>query len=85
MSDLLNSLKANDAAAVTKALERETFIDLYNKYIGDEGAKALATALQSNDIITDINLDNNAIGHECIKAVHAALAANKYNRSKCLN
>eukprot|EP00555_Chaetoceros_dichaeta_P005557 CAMPEP_0198255432 /NCGR_PEP_ID=MMETSP1447-20131203/5553_1 /TAXON_ID=420782 /ORGANISM="Chaetoceros dichaeta, Strain CCMP1751" /LENGTH=70 /DNA_ID=CAMNT_0043941797 /DNA_START=105 /DNA_END=313 /DNA_ORIENTATION=+ len=69
MSDLLNSLKANDAAAVTKALEGKTEINLFNKNIGDEGAKALATALETNDTITNIDLQYNNIGAEGAKAL----------------
>jgi Leucine Rich repeat len=48
----------------------------WNNWIGDEGAKALAQALQSNNTVTTIHLSSNQIGDEGAKALAQALQNN---------
>ena len=66
---LKDILEANNAAAVVKALEGETAINLNGNNISNESTKALATALESNDTITTINLNFNNIGDKGAKAL----------------
>jgi len=61
-------LKGNDTAAVKRALEGHTSINLNNKGIGNKGAKILANALEGNDTIAYIELHNNNI---CVEGGHA--------------
>ena len=55
-------INANDADALTKAIEGETIVDLPGAGIGDDGATVLATALTYNSTVTTINLRGNNIG-----------------------
>ena len=48
----------------------------YMSHIGDEGAKALAAALETNTALTHLNLASNSIGDEGAKALAAALKTN---------
>ena len=45
----------------------------YNK-IGDEGAKALASALRVNGVLKNIDLSYNNLGDEGEKAIHDAVS-----------
>ena len=53
-----------------------TSLNLVNNGIGAEGAKALATALETNTSLTSLNLLNNRIGDEGANALAAALKTN---------
>ena len=74
-SQLVDILKANDEAAVVKSLEGEATVELYDN-IGVASAKARATAIESNNIITTINLHNNNISVKDAKALATALEFN---------
>lgn len=48
----------------------------WNNWIGDEGAKALAQALQNNNTVTAINLYRNEIGDELLNDINKLLEKN---------
>ena len=52
-------------------------LNLYENKIGDEGAKALAEALQENQTLTSLVLWDNKIGDEGGKALLEALQKNQ--------
>ena len=59
-------------------------MNLFDNQIGDEGAQALATALQTNKTLTKLYLVGNQIGAEAVKpAIRNALVTN--NITKELN
>jgi len=68
LSDVVQRLGKND----TRLKE----VNLNNKSIGDEGAKALANALRTNSTVTVLNLGDNSIGDEGAKALSNALLTN---------
>ena len=41
-----------------------TQLELYDNSIGDDGARALATALERNTTLTQLNLGRNSIGDD---------------------
>ena len=53
-----------------------TELGLYSNRIGAEGAKALATALQTNSSLSTLYLGNNEIGDEGAQALATALHTN---------
>ena len=54
----------------------DTTLSFYYVFIGDEGAKALAKALQTNTSLTRLNLNLNNISDEGAKALANALQTN---------
>ncbi|MFP3012804.1 MAG: hypothetical protein ACEY3D_07870 [Rickettsia sp.] len=54
----------------------DTTLNLNNKNLGDEEAKALAEGLKTNNSITQLNLHNNQIGDEGAKAIGEGLKTN---------
>ena len=48
-------------------------MDLSTNWAGDEGAKAIAGALEVNSVLTDLNLRFNSIGDEGAKSIASAL------------
>ncbi len=65
---------------LVKALARNNILTLkhfvWHNCIGDEGAKALAEALETNATLTSINLTENNIGDEGAKALAEGLKTN---------
>ena len=54
---------------------------LFDNQIGDEGAQALATALQTNKTLTELNLYGNQIGAEAVTpAIRNALLTNNITK-----
>ena len=53
-----------------------TTLDLNDNEIGDDGAQALAIALENNTSITEFNLEYNQIGDEGAQALATALQKN---------
>ncbi|MDC0857663.1 hypothetical protein OAP83_02990, partial [Rickettsiales bacterium] len=51
-------------------------LGLWNNQIGDEGAQALANALQTNSSLSALNLRNNQIGADGAQALATALQTN---------
>ena len=51
-------------------------MDLSTNWAGDEGAKAIAGALEVNSVLTDLNLRFNSIGDEGAKSIASALHVN---------
>ena len=55
-----------------------TSLDLFRNGIGDDGAKALATALKTNTWLTSLELGFNSIGADGATALAAALKTNTW-------
>ena len=55
----------------------QTRLDLSNKKISDEGARALAKALERNVTLNTLNLENNPIGDMGVKTLRKAYETNK--------
>ena len=49
-------------------------LDLFDNRIGDEGAKALASALRVNGVLTSIDLRRNNLGDKGKKAIQDAVS-----------
>ena len=60
-----------------------TSLNLHNNHI--EGGKALAEALQVNNVLTSLNLEYNQLGAEAGKALAASLAVNSVMKLKRLD
>ncbi len=69
----------NDDAKVNSTMQR---IYLGRNGIGDEGALAIAEAMEFNSSLHWIDLDGNEIGNENLELIHQALEGCK-NRQKC--
>lgn len=71
---------AGPVKAIARALEdpktNVKVLSLYNSFIGVEGGKAIAKALQSNSTMTTLDLSGNFIGDEGAKAIAKALELN---------
>jgi len=67
----------NIVQATIDTLESTRRINLRNKRINDEGARALAEALTTNETVTGIDLAFNQIGNEGASALAKALETNK--------
>ena len=52
-------------------------MNLYLNQIGDEGAKALASALRVNEVLTELNLARNGIDAAGAVALASALRVNE--------
>ena len=75
---LATALKGNDTL---------TSLNLHDNDIGDEGAKALATAMKENENIklTSLNLRANNIGDEGARAIATAMKENEKIKLTRLN
>ncbi|KAL0233167.1 hypothetical protein GEMRC1_011912 [Eukaryota sp. GEM-RC1] len=71
---LIELLKANDTV---------TSIDLRNKSVRDEGARALADVLKVNSRVTSIDCRDNSVGDEGARALAEALKVN--TAVKCID
>ena len=73
-------LTAHDATVVAEILKSNTSVTevylSYNKGIGDEGAKALAEALEVNATVRMLQLENCGIGDDGAAALAEALRSN---------
>jgi hypothetical protein len=66
-------LKANDPSL--------TSLNLYNKIIGVDGAKAIAEALKVNTVLTELGLFNNSIGDDLRNDINKFIDAKKNRKS----
>ena len=58
---------------------------LCSNQVGDEGAKALASALEVNKVLTELDVRYNSLGTEGWCAIFNALKDNKENKIKAWN
>ncbi|WP_342257080.1 tetratricopeptide repeat protein [Rickettsia endosymbiont of Aspidapion aeneum] len=77
MKELIDFLEKKGFTAEANNLKNgATTLDLRNKNIGAEGAKAIAEGLKTNNSITLLQLQSNNIGAEGAKAIAEALKTN---------